>query len=1171
MSILAEQPQIVNAEAFAAGLERALRSVVRILVADQPEQAICTGWMLTPRIVVVPGYISHDSNRARRPPEMFSVQAMSNGRPLWRDVAVEAIFTSPADDVPEMGLGLLRLQRRRRAPRLDFSPAPPELGAFMAVLSFPAGGTRAAVSFGRFAHYAEKSLDYTANTEFGSGGAPVFDERWMVYGMHLMKQAGEGQNSGLNRAGILRLLRPTAFWPEIAEYHHLADVDAGQRSLAESAPAEPVPVSAAFVRAAVRLTFRPTFFSEADRALLESKVIDPKAARWTLRPDLRQKIIQSVGDLRALRAKAPRTATTPGQRAIARILAGPPYVLHRVRDDELSWWIQAVRWFAGVIPELPSAAEVNKILQRRRVRGKLDAIAGAHFVGRKSQLKEMRRWFAEDRPPPLSVSGIGGIGKSALIAQFAASLPRETVLLWLDFDRADLAPDDAVSIVRALGEQLSVQMDGFVVPEVTVENWRSVAGTFAGQLQNTGVKHPPLLVLDSFEVAQYAERYQELWPVLGEIVQIFPGLRVIISGRAPIAGPTLQGRSARSVRLPGLSPGDTRAWLKEHKIRGKKTVDSVVRQSRGLPYILHLARLLVESGGKVSDLPKKLPPKILAGFLYGRILDRVQRPDLKELAMGALVLRRMTQEMIKPMFEGLITFPAGEPQAWFADLSREAALVDGTNVLRLRPEVRSAALELLENEQPELVRAIDERAAKWYVSQDRHDKESAAELVYHCLRLGDIEGAGQAWRDDCGAYLQYAEDDLLPKPRAWLRARLGSGAVEVSVDHEAEMGAAWEQEAAERVRNANARGHERVVPEILHERAQRSPGSPLLFLEAYRLRSTGEKEEALKLLESERSAPEIIERERALLRALLLSEMKRNDEADRVLGPLSDQQRWDDRKDGAGELAAVCAARVRLAIDLEAELELERHFDLYPKDSAIRDVSPIDVLLPSLSERILRGRSRGSDRSWSLAVAHPDQRPDAIFSYLEEYRNWIFPTERIETKLLRHDYYSDFSPMVAEGSQLSPQTREVLRNGWRRWGMFCIPGLFAPAAQILREDKLSAFQIAIVGAYTAFTGMPGLVITLENDSERRSLDDLLMEAFWRNRNWLTRFWLSAKMAGPPSFQAWIDQVSRLRSGDFHRMSRDELRECAILLRYAGPDPLELLVDRFAGKGTSSYG
>ena len=66
-----------------------------------------------------------------------------------------------------------------------------------------------------------------------------------------------------------------------------------------------------------------------------------------------------------------------------------------------------------------------------------------------------------------------------------------------------------------IAQQASVQLEGFSAP-ATDDGWEQSAARMGEQLERA---LPPdadaLLVLDSFEAAQYAERYQELWPVLG--------------------------------------------------------------------------------------------------------------------------------------------------------------------------------------------------------------------------------------------------------------------------------------------------------------------------------------------------------------------------------------------------------------------------------------------------------------------------------------------------------------------------------------------------------------------------------------------------------------------------------------------------------------------------------
>src|SRR5262249_3962052 len=159
----------------------------------------------------------------------------------------------------------------------------------------------------------------------------------------------------------------------------------------------------------------------------------------------------------------------------------------------------------------------------------------------------------------------------------------------------------------------------------------------------------------------------------------------------------------------------------------------VLELSRGIPLILKLATLLVEKGGSVGDLPDQLPPAIVDGMLYHRILDRVIDAELKPVATALLVLRRLTPEMVEPVLGPIyaahpaLQLPERPVGDWFADLAREAALVEGQDALRLRREVRSAALGLLERDQPELVAALDRAAAAWYATRDVDDPAIAAE------------------------------------------------------------------------------------------------------------------------------------------------------------------------------------------------------------------------------------------------------------------------------------------------------------------------------------------------------------------------------------------------------------------------------------------------------------
>src|SRR5262249_47356849 len=154
--------------------------------------------------------------------------------------------------------------------------------------------------------------------------------------------------------------------------------------------------------------------------------------------------------------------------------------------------------------------------------------------------------------------------KSALTAQFADGLPDGTVILWLDFDRADLAADDPRSMLRALAEQAALQVDGFTFRPARDAAWEDAAKDLAASLSRaSGGAGPPLLVLDGFEVAQHAKDHDRVWQLLQVILQGVPGMRVLVAGRASVPDLSLGGRPARHRRLAGMDREAATAWLNE--------------------------------------------------------------------------------------------------------------------------------------------------------------------------------------------------------------------------------------------------------------------------------------------------------------------------------------------------------------------------------------------------------------------------------------------------------------------------------------------------------------------------------------------------------------------------------------------------------------------------------
>jgi len=366
--------------------------------------------------------------------------------------------------------------------------------------------------------------------------------------------------------------------------------------------------------------------------LIRPFIDDPDEPLWSLLPDERRRLIAAADSLELLRsAHDPAADPGPAGSTVSRILAGSPFDLAGVPDEELPYWLQAVSWFAPVVPGLPAAADVHRELQARRVRGRLRVTATPRLWGREAELETLRRWFAGPEPPPMIVTGIGGMGKSALVARFALDLPPDTVILWLDFDRADLAPDNAVSVLTTLVEQLAVQRAGFTPPPVDEASWPAAAWALSTSLSGAGA----LLVLDGFEVAQHVRRHEELWGVLNTVIDRAADTRVVVSGRAPVPDLRLGHRVAATLPLTGLPPEAVRAWLLERGIEEPAVLDAVLRLADGVPLLLKLAVRLVQAGDGAPDVLRRLPRELVAGYLYQRILDRVVDLRLRQLAHGA--------------------------------------------------------------------------------------------------------------------------------------------------------------------------------------------------------------------------------------------------------------------------------------------------------------------------------------------------------------------------------------------------------------------------------------------------------------------------------------------------------------------------------------------------------
>ncbi|MEZ4297686.1 MAG: serine protease [Polyangiaceae bacterium] len=673
MATLGRVHRVVPAvEYFEEGL-RVSRGVVSVRTSRSGSmQATATGWLIAPRLVLTAAHVvdlpaesetpaeGETPAEAQTPAPEGPSGAPSRGEARQWEIASHLRAGEPAWVLPgrlvwqsgPADLALVELPEPPPATVLQISVDKPALGTDLLILQHgrdnPLG-----VSQGVLVNLDSAILAYDADTGPGSSGAPVLS-RFEVVGMHLGWRAVDAsspadggqdkvQNYGVPSSRIIEELRRSPVWSEIAAHQKLATLASGPASL----PFPPV-VTGVPLWAAVRWSFDPAALPDSQRRRLARDVVDssPGATTWSLRPDARMRALAAAGSREALvEARGPEPIPGEDQRRIDHLLRGEPLDLASMSDTEISEWIPLVRWFSPVLPGLPDGSALMQVLAERRLRGRLNRIRGAHFVGRVRELSKIDAWF-EAGSGPMVISGIGGAGKSAFLAAFL--LAHAPLFVWLDFDDARIAPDDAPTLFAEVARQLELQLPGVTAGLHPAAEWadglRSVGAALAS-------RQPPVdrlvLVLDSFETAQYGDRHSELWPFVEALSAVVPGLKVIVSGRAPLSDLVLSGEPATPLHLGPLSPEEASEWMDVHGAFPPALVRTVVDLTRGIAQP-RLALQLVKGGSSLTGSTSPCPSTSCKAISTPHPRE-LTGEKVTELARRALVLRRVTEAMLFPV------------------------------------------------------------------------------------------------------------------------------------------------------------------------------------------------------------------------------------------------------------------------------------------------------------------------------------------------------------------------------------------------------------------------------------------------------------------------------------------------------------------------------------------
>ncbi len=163
--------------------------------------------------------------------------------------------------------------------------------------------------------------------------------------------------------------------------------------------------------------------------------------------------------------------------------------------------------------------------------------------------------------------------------------------------------------------------------------------------------------------------------------------------------------------------------------------------------------------------------------LYTRVLKHIADDDVRKLAHPGLVLRRITQGLIRDVMAGPCGIEVPDDAAasrLFNKLRLEVVLVSERTpgVLVHRPDLRSVMLQALQRAEPARVKDIHASAVTYYETHGTTAEERAEE-IYHRLSL-DLDRAAveRRWMEGVDRYLTAGVQELPPQAQAFLAARL---------------------------------------------------------------------------------------------------------------------------------------------------------------------------------------------------------------------------------------------------------------------------------------------------------------------------------------------------------------------------------------------------------------
>jgi adenylate kinase family enzyme len=609
---------------------------------------------------------------------------------------------------------------------------------------------------------------------------------------------------------------------------------------------------------------------------------------------------------------------SPAQRLLTKYLMGETIELEQLQEDELAELYRINSWLQHIAA--PKKYTGNEIRDRiefvemlRPFRLLTGVVEGGvfknKFSGRQNELSDLRSYVGVDNPKgiketvqrwvsslfsqekkPLLLFGIGGVGKSTLLAKFIlehleAQKTFRFPYVYLDFDRPNLSALEPETLLIEASRQLSIQYRD--APDLSLsfaDFYKKWIGHFDVLLESASSnqinissekvttkksinkynlvkefekllkdlykheKKPFLIVLDTFEEVQYkgSEFVNAVLDFSEMLVENFPLTRIVISGRSPVDKKRLY-----ELEVGNLDIEAAIQFVIKNGVSNDLIAKNIAKELGGNPLTLKLATNIIKEQGTAalddfntsagfSFFKKRLPELQIQGMLYERILAHIKNKEVQKIAHPGMTLRKITPELILKV----LAIPCkldnmnsiSDAEILFKELRREVALITMVNkdTVKHRSDVRKVMLKLImASTQKDTAMEIHRAAVKFY--SNRNHIADKAEEFYHRLALGESpRELDSRWIDGVEDLLTPNLDELPEKARTFLMAKAGIESLDTSVWHNAEVEDQNTHLSKQAADLLNAGRPERVLNLLKQNAANKTPALKLIEVRALR-------------------------------------------------------------------------------------------------------------------------------------------------------------------------------------------------------------------------------------------------------------------------------------------------------------------------------------------------